>query len=261
MGLVYLAGYALDQGESMGEIQSGFADAALATALVYTKFPVPGGEDGVDVSVDVEKFPEIFASDVDTARTRVLAVSQRPLAASRSVSRQRWPPGRPNPPGPSSPPRTTRSTPTSSASATSVRVQDDRAGLLAPGDARRAQDRRRADPRGDSRDHHLTTPSPTRLRHIRIDHDEDRHRPRQYPPGRRGAAVARWVLEQAAREATPTTSWSTWPTSPLPNLDDEPTRRRRPVPARAHEGVGGDGWALRRLRLRDAGVQPRTPAC
>ncbi|GAA2554533.1 alpha/beta hydrolase [Winogradskya consettensis] len=80
-GLVYLAGYALDEGESLGQIQSGFADAALATALVYTKFPVPGGEDGVDVSVDVEKFPEIFASDVDTARTRVLAVSQRPLAA------------------------------------------------------------------------------------------------------------------------------------------------------------------------------------
>ncbi|MFI5934053.1 alpha/beta fold hydrolase [Actinoplanes sp. NPDC051494] len=80
-GLVYLAGYALAEGESLGQLQSGFADADLATALVYTPFPVAGGEDGIDVSVDVEKFPAIFAAEVDTAVTRVLAVSQRPLAA------------------------------------------------------------------------------------------------------------------------------------------------------------------------------------
>ncbi len=80
-GLVYLAGYALDEGESLGQLQGGFPDSDLAAALVYTKFPVPGAEDGTDVSVDVEKFPAIFAADVDPARARVLAVSQRPLAA------------------------------------------------------------------------------------------------------------------------------------------------------------------------------------
>ncbi|AGL16884.1 alpha/beta fold hydrolase [Actinoplanes sp. N902-109] len=79
--LVYLAGYALAEGESLGELQGGFPDSDLAAALVYTPFPVPGGEDGTDVSVDVGKFPAIFAHDVDPAVTRVLAVSQRPLAA------------------------------------------------------------------------------------------------------------------------------------------------------------------------------------
>jgi len=81
VGLVYLAGYALEEGESLAQLQGGFPDSDLASALVYTKFPVPGEEDGTDVSVDPEKFPAIFAHDVDPARTRVLAVSQRPLAA------------------------------------------------------------------------------------------------------------------------------------------------------------------------------------
>ncbi|GAA2529352.1 alpha/beta fold hydrolase [Winogradskya humida] len=81
-GLVYLAGYALDEGESLGQLQGGFPDSDLAAALVYTPFPNPGGEDGTDVSVDVEKFPHIFAADVDPALSRILAVSQRPLAGA-----------------------------------------------------------------------------------------------------------------------------------------------------------------------------------
>ncbi|MEU6490166.1 alpha/beta hydrolase [Streptomyces sp. NPDC046984] len=80
--LVYLAGYALDEGESLGELQGGFPDSDLAAALVYTPFPIEGAaEPGTDVSVDVEKFPAIFAADVDKDVAAVLAVSQRPLAA------------------------------------------------------------------------------------------------------------------------------------------------------------------------------------
>ncbi|XVV16259.1 alpha/beta fold hydrolase [Actinoplanes sp. CA-131856] len=80
-GLVYLSGYALDEGESLGQLQGGFPDSDLAQALVYTKFPVPGAEDGTDVSVDIAKFPAVFAHDVDPALACVLAVSQRPLTA------------------------------------------------------------------------------------------------------------------------------------------------------------------------------------
>jgi pimeloyl-ACP methyl ester carboxylesterase len=81
-GLVYLAGYALDEGESLGELQGRFPDSDLAAALVYTKYPVPGAEDGTDVSVDVAAFPKIFAHDIDPGLARVLAISQRPLAAA-----------------------------------------------------------------------------------------------------------------------------------------------------------------------------------
>jgi len=81
VGLVYLAGYALEEGESLGTLQGGFPDSDLAANLVYTPFPVSGAEDGTDVSVDVAAFPEVFAAGVDRRTTEVLAVSQRPLAA------------------------------------------------------------------------------------------------------------------------------------------------------------------------------------
>ncbi|MGW0604689.1 alpha/beta fold hydrolase [Streptomyces sp. NPDC002640] len=40
--LVYLAGYALEEGESPGELQGGFPDSDLAAALVHTPFPIEG---------------------------------------------------------------------------------------------------------------------------------------------------------------------------------------------------------------------------
>jgi pimeloyl-ACP methyl ester carboxylesterase len=61
-------------------LRPGFSD--LASALVTTSFPVEGGEPGTDVSVDVAKFPAIFAADVEQDLAEVLAVSQRPLAAA-----------------------------------------------------------------------------------------------------------------------------------------------------------------------------------
>jgi pimeloyl-ACP methyl ester carboxylesterase len=82
VGLVYLAGYALDEGESLGELQGRFPDSELASALVYTPFSTGDGGEGTDVSVDVTRFPEIFAHDVDPDLAAVLAVSQRPLAAA-----------------------------------------------------------------------------------------------------------------------------------------------------------------------------------
>ncbi|WP_033825664.1 alpha/beta fold hydrolase [Kitasatospora sp. MBT63] len=81
--LVYLAGYALEEGESLGGLQGRFPASELASALVYTPFPLPGtDEQGTDVSVETDRFPAIFAADVDPALARVLAVSQRPLAAA-----------------------------------------------------------------------------------------------------------------------------------------------------------------------------------
>ncbi|MEU1276098.1 alpha/beta hydrolase family protein [Streptomyces sp. NPDC005799] len=83
VGLVYLAAYVPDEGESLGELGGRFPDSPLAGALVYKPFPLEGSDEpGIDVSVDISKFPEIFAADVDPALTRVLAVSQRPLAAA-----------------------------------------------------------------------------------------------------------------------------------------------------------------------------------
>lgn len=70
---VYLAGHALEEGESPGR---------LPDALVHTPVPVPGSTGtGTDVSVAVDGFPAPLAADVGPGLAAVLAVSRRPLAA------------------------------------------------------------------------------------------------------------------------------------------------------------------------------------
>ncbi|MGO4617227.1 alpha/beta fold hydrolase [Nocardia sp. 2YAB30] len=81
VGLVYVSGYALEEGESLGQLQGGFPDSDLAANLVYTPYPIGDGEPGTDVSVDIDAFPAVFAAGLDTAKAQVLAVSQRPLSA------------------------------------------------------------------------------------------------------------------------------------------------------------------------------------
>jgi len=76
-GLVYLAGFVPDEGESLEQLQGRFAESDLAQSLVVT--PVPGG---ADLSVDTQKFPTVFAHDVDRTQAEVLAVTQRPLSAA-----------------------------------------------------------------------------------------------------------------------------------------------------------------------------------
>ncbi|MBL7255937.1 alpha/beta fold hydrolase [Paractinoplanes lichenicola] len=80
-GLVYVSGYALAEGESLGQLQGGFPDSDLAANLVYEPYTLPDGTDGTDVSVKIDAFPEIFAAGVPLATAQVLAVSQRPLSA------------------------------------------------------------------------------------------------------------------------------------------------------------------------------------
>lgn len=82
-GLVYVSGYALEEGESLGQLQGGFPDSALAAHLVRTPAPAePGAEPGTDVWVDPAAFPEVFAAGLELRTAQALAVSQRPLSAA-----------------------------------------------------------------------------------------------------------------------------------------------------------------------------------
>ena len=78
--LVYLSAYCPEEGETLNDLQGRFPDSPLAKALVYKTYPT-GGDPGTDVYVDVAKFPEIFAADVDPNLAKILAVGQRPLSA------------------------------------------------------------------------------------------------------------------------------------------------------------------------------------
>ncbi|WP_416967910.1 alpha/beta fold hydrolase [Streptomyces sp. 4F14] len=82
VGLVYVAAYVPEQGESLGELQGRFPLAPLVSNLREWSYPTGDGATATEVTIQADAFPEIFAADVPAATTSVLAVSQRPLAAA-----------------------------------------------------------------------------------------------------------------------------------------------------------------------------------
>ena len=81
VGLVYVAAYVLDEGESLGELQGRFPDSPLVSSLKQWTYPVADGDPAAEVTITAEAFPSVFAADVPADVTKVLAVAQRPLAA------------------------------------------------------------------------------------------------------------------------------------------------------------------------------------
>jgi pimeloyl-ACP methyl ester carboxylesterase len=81
VGLVFVAAYVLEEGESLGELQGRFPDSPLGSSLKQATYPVEGGDPAVEVTIAPEAFPAVFAADVPADVTKVLAVAQRPLAA------------------------------------------------------------------------------------------------------------------------------------------------------------------------------------
>lgn len=82
VGLVYVAAYVLEEGESLGELQGRFPDSPLVSNLKQWTYPVEGTDPAVEVTITPEAFPDVFAADVPADVTKVLAVAQRPLAAA-----------------------------------------------------------------------------------------------------------------------------------------------------------------------------------
>ncbi|MGW1761495.1 alpha/beta fold hydrolase [Streptomyces mirabilis] len=81
VGLVFVAAYVLEEGESLGELQGRFPDSPLGSSLKQATYPIEGGDPAVEVTIVPEAFPAVFAADVPADVTKVLAVAQRPLAA------------------------------------------------------------------------------------------------------------------------------------------------------------------------------------
>ncbi|MFI1044643.1 alpha/beta fold hydrolase [Streptomyces griseoruber] len=82
VGLVYVAAYALEEGESLGELQGRYPLSPLVSNLKEWTYPTPGGESAVEVTIAEDAFPSVFAADVPAEVTKVLAAAQRPLAAA-----------------------------------------------------------------------------------------------------------------------------------------------------------------------------------
>ena len=79
-GLVYLAAFGLDVGESCASVQQPFPPPLLASTSVPTSYPAPGAAQGPDLYVGKERFRETFCADVPVDVADVMFATQRPLA-------------------------------------------------------------------------------------------------------------------------------------------------------------------------------------
>jgi pimeloyl-ACP methyl ester carboxylesterase len=77
-GLVYVAALVPDVGESVSDLQERFPSLAMGPILEQT--PLPDG--GVDLSVNPERFHDVFSADLSDADAAFMAHAQRPVAAS-----------------------------------------------------------------------------------------------------------------------------------------------------------------------------------
>ena len=80
-GLVYVAAFAPDEGETLGGIEQDSKDSVLNTALVPLQYPTgEGSETAVEFAIDPEKFHDAFAADLPEEQTAVMSATQRPAA-------------------------------------------------------------------------------------------------------------------------------------------------------------------------------------
>ena len=83
VGLVYVAAFAPEEGETLGEAEGASKDSVLASALVPLHYPTgDGAETAVEFAIDPAKFHDAFAADLPTEQTALMAATQRPVAES-----------------------------------------------------------------------------------------------------------------------------------------------------------------------------------
>lgn len=82
VGLVYLAAFGLDEGETVLSVQEPFPPTMLAQSARPTPYPAPGAAGGPDLYIDHDLFRETFCADVPVDQSEVLFATQRPVAAA-----------------------------------------------------------------------------------------------------------------------------------------------------------------------------------
>jgi pimeloyl-ACP methyl ester carboxylesterase len=82
VAIVYVAAFAPDEGETLGEIEAGSTDSVLNSALVQLTYPTgQGDETEVEFAIDPAKFHDAFAADVSPADSALMAATQRPVSS------------------------------------------------------------------------------------------------------------------------------------------------------------------------------------
>jgi pimeloyl-ACP methyl ester carboxylesterase len=76
--LVYVGALVPDEGESVNDLQARFPSLAMGPILQPTELP----DGGVEVSIDPERFHDVFTADVPGADAAFMAHAQRPVVAA-----------------------------------------------------------------------------------------------------------------------------------------------------------------------------------
>jgi pimeloyl-ACP methyl ester carboxylesterase len=83
VGLVYVAAFAPDTDERLGDVAATSKDSLLGTAQVKRRYPAGShGETAPEFLVDPARFHEVFAADLPAEQAAVMAATQRPIAAA-----------------------------------------------------------------------------------------------------------------------------------------------------------------------------------
>jgi pimeloyl-ACP methyl ester carboxylesterase len=80
VGLVFVAAFAPDEGERLGEIEAGSKDSVLNSALVPLQYPTGNGSTTTELAIGPAKIREAFAGDLPPEQTALLAATQRPVS-------------------------------------------------------------------------------------------------------------------------------------------------------------------------------------
>jgi pimeloyl-ACP methyl ester carboxylesterase len=90
VGLVFVAAFAPEEGERLGDAESGSRDSVLMAALVPLRYPNGDGA-AAEFAIDPAKFHDAFAADLPPEQAAVMAATQRPVAEP-AFSEQSGPP-------------------------------------------------------------------------------------------------------------------------------------------------------------------------
>jgi pimeloyl-ACP methyl ester carboxylesterase len=81
VGLVYVAGLAPDEGETLLALEEDSRDSVVLTALVPLQYPTGNGtETATEFVIDPARVQEVFAADLPLSQTALLATTQRPIS-------------------------------------------------------------------------------------------------------------------------------------------------------------------------------------
>jgi pimeloyl-ACP methyl ester carboxylesterase len=81
VGLVYVAAFATEEGERLGDVENNSKDSVLNSALVALKYPTgQGTETAVEFAINPARFHDAFAADLPAEQAGIMAATQRPAA-------------------------------------------------------------------------------------------------------------------------------------------------------------------------------------